>query len=130
MSRMAKAQAALIARQQKVHQGDATTIVYVRGAERIDLTGLAWHSNESLTRTVKDPAAASVTHGGRDYLIPVAALALNGCPWEPKKNDRIEETAAGVTIKFDVLPVLGEPAARYSDDGRTLWRVHAVQTKG
>ena len=125
---MERGQAALIRRQQKANAGDGTTIFYVRGAERIDLTGQAWNSNESLTRTVKDPSAASVTNGGRDYLIPVAALVKNGTAWEPKKGDRIEETAAGVTLKFDVLPVLGEPAARYSDDGRTLWRVHAIET--
>ncbi len=107
--------------------GGTATIVYLRGAERIDLTGLAWVGRTVFSR-VSSEAGASIVFGDRDYLVPVADLALdNGDAIEPERHDRIEETAGGVTRIYDVLAPSGEVAARYSDALRTTWRIHTVE---
>lgn len=98
-------------------------ITYVRGAERYDLTGLAWVGRTLFLRNPRD-AGPAVEWGERDYLIPVSAL-----DFEPQKGDRIEEVIAGEAAAFDVLPPAGEPAARYSDHERTIWRVHTKKAK-
>lgn len=96
----------------------AGAITYIRGAERFDLTGLAWVGNTLFRRNPRDTGPA-VEWGERDYLIPVSALSI-----EPAKGDRIEEVIDGETLKFDVLAPGGEKASRYSDHERTTWRVH------
>lgn len=96
-------------------------VTYVRGAERIDLTGKAWVGRTVFSRTGKD-GGANIIFGDRDYLIPVADL-----PFEPDKGDWIEETIGGAVVIFNVLPPSGEPAKRYSDPQRTRWRVHTKE---
>jgi hypothetical protein len=105
---------------------DATTITYVRGADRIDLTGKAWVGRTVFSRSPQ-PGGATVVFGDRDYLVPVADLVLNGQPLEPEKGDRVEETTGGVTRLYDVLSLPNEPSARYSDPLRTVWRVHTKE---
>lgn len=103
------------------------TITYVRGATRIDLTGRAW---AAAGRSLRNPGETgpAVQWGQRDYLIPAAALPDG---FEPAKGDRVEEAVNGTVVKFDVAPgAAGEPAARWSDDERTVWRVHTKQAKG
>lgn len=102
---------------------EVTTVTYVRGAERIDLAGKAWASNTRFGRLPKDGGAVALWMG-RDYFIPKSEL-----PFEPAKGDWIEEATAGVTSYFDVLPPPNEPAARDSDDERTIWRVHTKERR-
>lgn len=106
---------------QKAAADPLAAITYVRGAERIDLTGVAWVGRTFTTRDEPGQSSARVTVGDRDFLIPTDAL-----PWPPKKGDRIEETdpATGAVHKYDLLAAPGEPAARHSDQHRNRWRVH------
>lgn len=67
-----------------------------------------------------------VTFGERDYLIPAADYLLgpSGAVCEPKEGDQFTETVNGVALTFEMMPIPGEPAWRYSDSGRTLLRIH------
>ena len=118
MSRLARGQAALIARL-RATAPPGGAITYVRGAERVTITGAAWVGRVLASRA-PNAGGVAVVSSDRDYLIPVAAL-----PWEPRKGDRIEEVVNGTALKFDVLPPgTGEPNERFSDVFRTLYRVH------
>lgn len=107
-------------------------VVYTRlaGGDPVDLTGTAW-----VGRTVfrRDPAATTdgvtIEFGDRDYLIPVSELQQNGTPFEPARGDRVTETIDGVELVFEVVSQTEEPAWRYSDATRAVYRVHTKQAR-
>lgn len=59
----------------------------------------------------------------RAYLIAAAEYRFAGQLTEPQRGDLIVE-ADGAT--FEVLPPSGEPPFRWSDTGRTTYRIHTV----
>jgi hypothetical protein len=62
-----------------------------------------------------------VEFGDIDLLFPVSACTTG----EPATGDRAIVTLAnGVTYTFEVRPIAGEPAWRYSDQNRNTYRVH------
>jgi hypothetical protein len=57
----------------------------------------------------------------RDYLIRAENLPFG----TPRDGDRITETVDGAELTFDVQrPFTGEPAWRWSDAQRTVYRIH------
>lgn len=95
-------------------------VTYSRAAASVTLTA-------TVGRTVfrrNEQGGAAVEFGERDYLITAADLILSGVAVEPAEGDRITETINGVAVTFRVVPVLGEPAWRWSDPSRTAYRVH------
>lgn len=116
----------LFSRLMKQDASPAGVVTYRRGAELIDLTGKCWVGRWVVSELPQE-GGGYVTYGDRDYLIPVAELTINGSRFEPEEGHRITEVIDGVEHKFDVMPPVGEPSHRYSDPGRTVWRVH---TKG
>lgn len=122
MGLRSRGRAALI-RRQKVAAG--VEVTYVRGAVQIE--GLtAWVGRTRFAQSAPLPGGASLIWGDRDYLIAVGDLTLG----EPAEGDRIEETIEGVACVFEcMVPDTGEPAWRYSDSSRTLYRLHMKQVK-
>ncbi len=121
MSLLSRGQAALVARQQ-VAATSGNAIRYTRGAVSVDLTGKAWVGRTVFASNLD--GGARVEWGDRDYLIPVADLAMGS----PQMGDRVTETIGGVDVVFEVqTPDTGEPAERFSDQGRTVYRVHTKQ---
>lgn len=102
-------------------QAAGVEVTYARSAASVTLT--AWVGRTVFARTQSEPGP-SVIFGERDYLIPVADLVLAGSPAVPARGDRVTETIDGQAVTFEVAPVEGEPAWRYSDPARTLYRVH------
>lgn len=101
----------------------AGPVTYTAGSETADLTGKVWVGRTRFARTgVRDGAA--VVHGDRDYLVPVADLVVNGRVIEPARGHRVTERVGEVDLVFEVMAPPDEPAWRYADPGRTLWRVH------
>lgn len=127
MGLLERGQAALNARQQSAG-ATAATLTYHRkaGGSGIDLTGLMWRGE---TRVFRNPLqdGPTVVFAERDYLVPVADLAVGGVPFAPEEGDRIVEALAGVETVFEVRTPFGEDASRYSDPGRTRWRIHAKE---
>ncbi len=97
-------------------------VTYARPAAAQSVILTAW-----IGRTVfkQNPQAgatgAQIVFGERDYLIPVESLILGSVVTLPARGDRITEAGAGT---FEVQPPGGEPPWRYSDQTRTLYRVH------
>ena len=70
---------------------------------------------------------ARIEFGDRDYLITAADLTFG----EPALGDRITESIGSEGSRtFEVMtPNTGEPAWRYSDQGRTVWRIHTKEQR-
>lgn len=91
----------------------ARPVTYLRGDAEIAL-------NATIGRTTyEEPTESGVIQrvDGRDYLIAAADLADLG---EPRARDRIIDG----DDTWEVLPLPGEPAWRYSDQFRRTMRVH------
>jgi hypothetical protein len=120
---LAKGQALL----QRLMKKDATpagAVTYRRGdLESFDLTGKAWVGRTVFVSNAE--GGAIIEFGDRDYLVPVADLVLNGDEIRPQIGDVITERIGAFDVSFSIQePATGEPAIRYSDPGRTIWRVH------
>ena len=121
MSRLARGQAALIARLQASAAPEGP-VTYTRAAGgTVDLTGKCWVGRTAFRRLpTGSEGEASVVWGDRDYLVPAAELG-----GEPARGDRFTEAISGVDVTFEVMtPDVGEPEWRYSDAGRTVYRIH------
>jgi hypothetical protein len=79
--------------------------------------------------TLFQPGPA-VAWGERDYLIPVASLVIAGGPTTPKRGDRVTETIDGAPVTFELQTPPGEPEWRFSDQTRTVYRVHVKRVPG
>ena len=114
-------QAALI-RRQKAARG--VSVTYARGSTTFALT--AWDGRTLFSVRPGEPGGAAAVWGDRDYLFAVADFAAFGFATpSPLIGDRISETIGGTAVTFEVMtPDSGEPAVRYSDQTRTVWRVH------
>ncbi|MFO0806674.1 MAG: hypothetical protein U0791_26510 [Gemmataceae bacterium] len=96
---------------------------YARGAVTLTL------SEDDGSITAGDNQFREMRNGGpravwgeRTYLIVASALGELG---EPQEGDRITEIVGGESCVFEVAPGgNGEPAARWSDVERTVWRVN------
>jgi hypothetical protein len=120
---MDRAQAALVRRQKQTR---GRTVTYARGAEATTVT--AWPGATLYARATEDPGA-SVVRGDADYLFVLAELLLNGEPIVPQEGDRLTDPTVldpetGAAVVFELLTPTGEPAFRFSDQGRTTARVH------
>ena len=109
----------------RMKQAAGRTVSYVRGATTLILT--AWLGRTLFAREPMEPGGAAAVWGDRDYLIAVADLADIAPPaiGIPAKGDRITETINGVPVTFEVsTPDTGEPCQRFSDQTRTVYRIH------
>lgn len=98
------------------------SVTYTRGASSQSATG--WVGRTIFSQTPLNGGGVGVVYGDRDYLIPVSSLTLVS-PATPKEGDRITEIVGGSTLTFEVKPPnAAEPAWRYSDPGRTVYRIH------
>lgn len=113
-------QAALI-RRQKAARGVSAT--YTRGSTAVPL--VVWDGRTLFSRQPKEPGGAAAVWGDRDYLFAVSDLVAAGIPGTPQLGDRVTETIGGTAVTFEITtPDTGEPAVRFSDQTRTVWRVH------
>jgi len=117
---MARAQSLLNSR---VEEAAGASVTYSRGR-----TGQSVALTAAVGRTVFASNGADgprVDFGERDYLILAADLVLGGAAAEPEEGDRVSETIGGVEHTFKIMPTAtGEPAWRWSDPGRTKYRLH------
>lgn len=98
------------------------SVTYTRNAGRpteASETVTAVRGNELEQVTNPGGQAARVDTADRDYLILASDLLMG----EPEKGDRI--TDAGEV--FELKPVQGNPAWRWSDHARVIRRVHTTQ---
>jgi hypothetical protein len=122
---LAKGQA-LLARLMVRDATPAGAVTYLRDAETLDLTGKAWVGRTVFTRIPREGGAA-IVFGDRDYLVIATDLVFDSEVVEPRRGDRIVEVIAGVEVTFEVIDPFGEPAWRWSDPGRMVYRIHTKE---
>lgn len=96
---------------------NGVTVTYTRGATSVTVTD-AVPGNSFAASVQPQQVPARVEVQDRDYLITAASIASLG---EPVVGDRITESGVGT---FEVVRRTGEPAWRWSDAERTLYRIH------
>jgi len=97
---------------------DPCSVSYTRGATTLSFT--AWIGRTVFASNRQN--AARIEFGEIDFLMEPSDL---GSLSEPTVGDRIACTLNGVALTFEIMPIPGEPAWRYSDPQRTRLRVHA-----
>jgi hypothetical protein len=101
----------------KVQAAAGVSVLYVRGETTLPLTVIVGRT--AFSSNVAD--GPRVSWGERDYLVEAADLTVG----IPALGDRITEVIDGTTTVFEIVtPDTGEPAWRWSDQGRTRWRLH------
>jgi hypothetical protein len=108
-----------LAAQMKAH---ASQTVTYRRTGHADLDVAATIGRTEFEQTTDDGQVT--TFESRDFLIAVADLLLSGSPAVPQRGDRIIETVGDATLTYEVLPQTALPPYRYSDQYRTLFRIH------
>jgi len=119
MTLMARGATALVTR---MKAAAGVSVTYTRGASSAALT--PWVGRTLFARQPTDPGGAAAVWGDRDYLLAAADLTAAGFGL-PQKGDRLTETLAGAPVTFEVVtPDTGEPAWRYADQTRLIYRLH------
>jgi len=118
MSDMLATGAAWLEAQRTAHA--AQTVAYVRGNDSVSVTATI---GKTIFR-IDNNYGISERHEGRDYLILVADLVIDGVPLDPIPGDKIQETDGVVVYTYEVMAPGGEPCRRYSDDFKITWRIH------
>lgn len=105
---------------ERIRQRQGVAVTYTRGVTTLSLTVVvgrtAFASNS--------PNRVRLEWGDRDYLILVDELVTLG---EPAEGDRITETINGSPVTFEAMAPAGEPAQRFSDPSRIVFRVHCKE---
>lgn len=95
-------------------------VTYRRAAASVTLTATV---GSSLLKVASGSyGEMQLVRTDRDYLIDAADLVLNDTVVEPAAGDQIDDDTDGRT--YEVLAPRGEPPWRYSDNRRTILRVH------
>jgi hypothetical protein len=105
----------------RIRQQRGVTVTYSRLSDAVTL--LATVGKTSQEEDVGTDSPAVVRTQIRDYIIAAADLVLSGATSQPQRGDRITEADGTV---FEVLP-LGSESWKYSDSGRTQFRIHTKQ---
>lgn len=119
MPNLLEQSAAWLADQRDTHL--ATPVTYQRGGDSVEVPAT---TGQTVFR-FDDSAGATVRFVSRDFLIRVDDLVLNGTAIQPRRGDRVIETANGRVYTHEVMPFGNdEPEWRYSDPQRTTCRIH------
>jgi hypothetical protein len=91
---------------------------------------VAWFGRpEGLAAELAD--RVTVDSDDADALIPVANLVLSATAITPAKGDRITRTVNALPVVYEARPRTPvEPVWRYSDAGRTVYRVQLKKVSG
>lgn len=101
----------------KSRVGNSVTYSRLSGTTTTSETITAWRGNEQEQVVTSGVVSSRVDSTDRDYLFLATDLAMG----EPRRGDRITDG----TEVFELRPVAGNPAWRWSDESRLIRRVHA-----
>lgn len=108
----------------KLKQHASETVTYSRGAQSVEIRAPI---GKTLMRLDDGYGGVRMEWTDEDFLIPAADLVLGGSTTLPQRGDRIRWTVEGVTYVFEVMAPGNEPPWRWSDEHRTMLRVHCKQ---
>jgi hypothetical protein len=117
-------QQAIAILKQKLQASAGIIVIYHRGSASTNVG--CWLGNTAFR--VNDQTNSRLVWSERDYLIPVENLKINGVLVTPTYGDWIEETDQNnVTRRFELSAPQGEQVWRYSDQQKTLYRIHTKE---
>ena len=96
------------------------TVVYSRAGDSLEVLATVGRT----TGEAADDDGLIQKWESRDYLILTEDLAAFGLP---RAGDRITEAAGDEMFVYEVMPMPGEPAWRWSDPYRRTLRIHTKQ---
>lgn len=96
------------------------TVTYTRGANSVTLSASLGNSRIE----IMESSGAVTVVDSRDFLIAVEDLVLNSVAVTPRTGDTITETCGGITYVYRVLDLPTDQCYRFSDVGRTQFRIH------
>lgn len=105
-----------LARQRAAHMG--SRVEYARGASSAPVAGA---SHGRTTAQVDDGRGGTVAVEVDDWILPAAALVLDGLPTFPQRGDRITDADGFV---YEVQALGSEDCWRWCDGARVDIRVH------
>lgn len=105
------------------HAGESIT--YSRGRSSVSITATVGKTLLKLA----DEYGTRVEWADQDFLIRAADLVLDGEAVEPQRGDTVRWARGGTTYVFEVLAPGNEPAWRWADEHRTMYRVHAKEVE-
>lgn len=107
----------------KMKSSNSVTLTVTRKAATYTLTG--WHGRGLQVNTADGGARVEISE--RETFLTVADCATVGMN-KPQEGDRFQES--GETVIFEcMVPDTGEPAVRFSDAERTIYRIHTKLVK-
>lgn len=110
---------AWLAEQLRAHASE--TVTYTRGAESIEVPAVL---GRKLLR-IADETGIRVEWTDMDFLIGADDLVINGERVEPARGDVVQVADVYDTISFEVRPFGDEPAWRWADPHKSMYRIHA-----
>lgn len=119
--------AAMLARGMKAANSVAGVVVTVTYTRRPNSYTLEeWHGRGMEVNDLQTGARFRISE--REFFLTVADMVAAGLD-EPRYGDRIQR--AGETDVYEVLDpqTIGEPAWRFSDNERTIYRIHTKLVK-
>jgi hypothetical protein len=72
----------------------------------------------------EDGGGVIVNDETRDFKIAKGDYRLGGVAVAPREGDEITDVSSGASIRYLVLPITGEEAARWADPFGESWRIH------
>lgn len=102
--------------------GAGVSVSYARAAGGSALAPTVWVGRSALGTDTTAPRY--MQWGERDYLVLASDLTVSGAAVEPRIGDRLTETINGVSHVFEVCSDGAGEHWRWSDPGRTMYRLH------
>jgi hypothetical protein len=122
MADMLQAGQEWLANQLKTHASN--TVVYVRGSNQVSVSATI---GRTLMKLDDGYGGIRMQWTDRDFLIAPLDLIIAGSAITPERGDTILETVGTKVYTYEVNAPGGEPAWRWSDPHRSLYRIHTKE---
>jgi hypothetical protein len=108
----------------KLKSHASSTVVYVRGANQVSVSATI---GRTLMKLDDGYGGIRMQWTDRDFLIAPLDLIIAGLAITPERGDTILETVGTKIYTYEVNAPGGEPAWRWSDPHRSLYRIHTKE---
>jgi hypothetical protein len=108
----------------KLREHASRPVVYRRGAAEVAVQATI---GRTLLKLDDGYGGVRMEWTDRDFLIHAADLVLGGNAVLPERGDVIREAQGGQTFVYEVMAPGKEPAWRWSDVYRKVFRIHTKQ---
>jgi len=108
----------------KLKSHASSTVVYVQGANQVSVSATI---GRTLMKLDDGYGGIRMQWTDRDFLIAPLDLIIAGLAITPERGDTILETVGTKVYTYEVNAPGGEPAWRWSDPHRSLYRIHTKE---